>query len=95
MVKRRALKAGLSGRVCNHTFRATDITAYLGARGTIEKAQQLAAHESPKTMRPEAYPNFLPAGLLPRGELPQVINSESLLDASDSPNHRLEPIVAE
>lgn len=52
MVKRRALKAGLSGRVCNHTFRATDITAYLGARGTIEKAQQLAAHESPKTIGP-------------------------------------------
>jgi integrase/recombinase XerD len=51
MVKRRAAAAGLSNRVCNHTFRATGITAYLEAGGTIEKAQQIAAHESPKTTK--------------------------------------------
>ena len=51
MVKRRANAAGLSNRVCNHTFRATGITAYLEAGGTIEKAQQIAAHESPKTTK--------------------------------------------
>lgn len=51
MVKRRALAAGLSKRICNHTFRATGITAYLEAGGTIEKAQQIAAHESPKTTK--------------------------------------------
>ncbi len=51
MVKRRAMAAGLSKRVCNHTFRATGITAYLEAGGTIEKAQQIAAHESPKTTK--------------------------------------------
>lgn len=51
MVKRRALEAGLSNRICNHTFRATGITAYLEAGGTIEKAQQIAAHESPKTTK--------------------------------------------
>ena len=51
MVKRRATAAGLSKRVCNHTFRATGITAYLEAGGTIEKAQQIAAHESPKTTK--------------------------------------------
>ena len=51
MVKRRALKAGLSDRICNHTFRATGITAYLEAGGTIEKAQAIAAHESPKTTK--------------------------------------------
>jgi site-specific recombinase XerD len=51
MVKRRAMAAGLSERVCNHTFRATGITAYLEAGGTIEKAQQIAAHESPKTTK--------------------------------------------
>ena len=51
MVKRRAAAAGLSKRVCNHTFRATGITAYLEAGGTIEKAQQIAAHESPKTTK--------------------------------------------
>jgi site-specific recombinase XerD len=51
MVKRRAAAAGLSSRICNHTFRATGITAYLEAGGTIEKAQQIAAHESPKTTK--------------------------------------------
>ena len=51
MIKRRALAAGLSPRVCCHTFRATGITAYLEAGGTIEKAQQIAAHESPKTTK--------------------------------------------
>lgn len=51
MVKRRALAAGLSERICCHTFRATGITAYLEAGGTIEKAQQIAAHDSPKTTK--------------------------------------------
>jgi site-specific recombinase XerD len=51
MIKRRALAAGLPARVCCHTFRATGITAYLEAGGTIEKAQQIAAHESPKTTK--------------------------------------------
>jgi integrase/recombinase XerD len=51
MIKRRAGEAGLSPDVCCHTFRATGITAYLEAGGTIEKAQQIAAHESPKTTK--------------------------------------------
>lgn len=51
MIKRRAKAAGLSDRICNHTFRATGITTYLENGGTIEKAQQIAAHESPKTTK--------------------------------------------
>ena len=51
MIKRRAGQAGLSPAVCCHTFRATGITAYLENGGTIEKAQQIAAHESPKTTK--------------------------------------------
>jgi site-specific recombinase XerD len=51
MIRRRALAAGLSDRVCCHTFRATGITAYLSNGGTIEKAQQIAAHESPRTTK--------------------------------------------
>jgi integrase/recombinase XerD len=35
----------------NHTFRATGITAYLENGGTIEHAQQIANHESPKTTK--------------------------------------------
>ena len=51
MVERRAKAAGLPERICCHTFRATGITAYLQNGGTIEKAQQIAAHESPKTTK--------------------------------------------
>jgi len=55
MVKRRARKAGLPPALCsrisNHTFRATGITAYLEAGGTIENAQKIAAHESPRTTK--------------------------------------------
>jgi len=51
MIRRRALAAGLSNRVCCHTFRATGITAYLEAGGTIEKAQVIAGHESPRTTK--------------------------------------------
>ncbi|MCK6500221.1 MAG: tyrosine-type recombinase/integrase [Nitrospira sp.] len=51
MVKRRARAAGISLTTCCHTFRATAITAYLKNGGTIEKAQQIAAHESPRTTK--------------------------------------------
>ena len=34
-----------------HTFRATGITAYLENGGTLEKAQTMAAHESPRTTK--------------------------------------------
>lgn len=51
MIKRRAKAAGLSPAVCCHTFRATGITAYLENGGTIENAQAIAAHESPRTTK--------------------------------------------
>jgi integrase/recombinase XerD len=51
MVKRRALDAGLPSSTCCHTFRATGITAYLENGGTIENAQAIAAHESPRTTK--------------------------------------------
>jgi integrase len=51
MVKRRAAAAGLGDRICNHSFRATGITVYLQNGGTVEKAQQIAAHESPRTTK--------------------------------------------
>ena len=51
MIKRRAKAAGLSAAVCCHTFRATGITAYLENGGTIENAQAIAAHESPRTTK--------------------------------------------
>ncbi len=51
MIKRRAKTAGLSPAVSCHTFRATGITAYLENGGTIENAQAIAAHESPRTTK--------------------------------------------
>jgi integrase/recombinase XerD len=51
MVKRRARVAGVPESTCCHTFRATGITAYLENGGTIENAQAIAAHESPRTTK--------------------------------------------
>jgi integrase len=51
MIKRRARAAGLPNTICCHTFRATGITAYLENGGTIENAQAIAAHESPRTTK--------------------------------------------
>ncbi len=51
MIKRRALEAELPYSTCCHTFRATGITAYLENGGTIENAQAIAAHESPRTTK--------------------------------------------
>lgn len=49
MIQRRAKKAGLRTRVCNHTFRATGITEYLKNGGKLEIAQRMAGHESART----------------------------------------------
>jgi len=51
MIKRRALEAGLPSSTSCHTFRATGITAFLENGGTIENAQAIAAHESPRTTK--------------------------------------------
>jgi integrase/recombinase XerD len=51
MVQRRAKDAGLETAVSCHSFRATGITNYLENGGTLEKAQQMAAHESAKTTK--------------------------------------------
>ena len=49
MVRRRAKAAGIETATGCHTFRATGITNYLTNGGTLEKAQQLANHESART----------------------------------------------
>jgi integrase/recombinase XerD len=51
MIKRRAEAGGVPASTCCHTFRATGITAYLQNGGTLEKAQQIANHESPRTTK--------------------------------------------
>jgi len=51
MVRRRTAKAGIETRICCHSFRATGITNYLEHKGTLEKAQQMASHASPRTTK--------------------------------------------
>jgi site-specific recombinase XerD len=51
MIQRRAAAAGIATKIGNHTFRGTGITTYLSNSGTLEKAQQMAAHESPRTTK--------------------------------------------
>lgn len=40
MIQRRAIAAGISTAVCNHTFRATGITAYFKKRRHAGKGRQ-------------------------------------------------------
>jgi site-specific recombinase XerD len=51
MIQRRAKAAGIETRIGNHTFLATGITAYLKNGGTLEHAQQIANHASPRTTK--------------------------------------------
>jgi site-specific recombinase XerD len=51
MIRRRAKAVGIHAPIGNHTFRATGITAYLSNGGALEHAQEMAAHESPRTTK--------------------------------------------
>jgi site-specific recombinase XerD len=51
MIRRRAAAAGIATEIGNHSFRATGITAYLANGGALEHAQEMAAHESPRTTK--------------------------------------------
>ena len=45
------IRIGIAEAIGCHTFRATGITAYLEAGGTLENAEAMAAHESPRTIK--------------------------------------------
>jgi len=49
MIRRRARQAGVGSAICNHTMRATGITAYMSNGETLERAQFMAAHSSSRT----------------------------------------------
>jgi integrase len=51
MIRRRTAEAGFKIKLGCHVFHATGITAYLEAGGTLENAQAMAAHESPRTAK--------------------------------------------
>lgn len=49
VIKRDARQAGVTSEACNYSFRDTGITEYIRSGGTLEKAQQMAAHASART----------------------------------------------
>lgn len=51
MITWRARKVGIKTRIGNHSLRATGITDYLKSDGTLEHAQNIAAHSSPRTTK--------------------------------------------
>ena len=51
MIRRRAKQIGITTPIGCHTFRAIGITNYLENGGTLERAQILAAHSSPRTTK--------------------------------------------
>jgi integrase len=51
MIRRRAVAAGIAEAIGCHMFRAIGITAYLANGGALEHAQEMAAHESPRTTK--------------------------------------------
>ena len=51
MVRRRARAAGVMREICNHTFRATGITAYLNSGGNLEDARIMANHSNATTTK--------------------------------------------
>jgi site-specific recombinase XerD len=51
MIKRRSKAAGLSTTTSPHSWRGSGITEYLRNGGSIETAQEIAAHESSRTTK--------------------------------------------
>lgn len=51
MIERRARQAGIKTKIGNHSMRATGMTDYLAHGGTLEKAQAMANHSSPRTTK--------------------------------------------
>ena len=51
MIRRRIKLTDIRTKAGCHSFRATGITCYLEGKGTLEKAQQMASHASPRTTK--------------------------------------------
>jgi site-specific recombinase XerD len=51
MIKRRALRASIKEDISPHSFRGTGITLYLESGGSLEHAQAIADHASPRTTK--------------------------------------------
>ena len=51
MVRRRAAAAGVNRKIGNHSFRATGITTYLNAGGSLEDARIMANHSNATTTK--------------------------------------------
>jgi hypothetical protein len=74
MVRRRTADGDFKVKLGCHVFRATGLTACLEAGGTLENAQAMAAHESPRSGRGASCP-------APTGRLPSTLSAADLCSA--------------
>lgn len=51
MIERRGRAAGIKTRIGNHSLPATGITDYLKSAGTLEHAQAMTGHSSPRATK--------------------------------------------
>jgi Phage integrase family len=51
MIQKYGTAAGIKTKIGNHSLRATGITDYLKSNGTLEHAQAMANHSSPRTTK--------------------------------------------
>ena len=51
IIARRARQAAIKTKIGNHSMRATSMTDYLKSGGTLEKAQAMANHSSPRATK--------------------------------------------
>jgi site-specific recombinase XerD len=51
LIQRYARAAGIKTKIGNHSMRATGITDYLKSADTLEHAQAMANHSSPRTTK--------------------------------------------
>lgn len=49
--RERARQAGIETEIGNHFLRASGVTDYLRSGGTLEKAESMANHSSPRTAK--------------------------------------------
>ncbi len=79
-----AAELGTRARIGCHTFRATGITAYLEAGGTLERAAQMANHTSTRTT--QLYDR--PAKEVTLDEVERITKRQSPDRGRDDPGHR-------
>ena len=91
MIQRRARQAGIKTRIGNHSMGATGITDYLKSDGTLEYAQTMAAHSSPRTTPTGVIGTFLTLVYTIKNVRRQI-NAEILMKYTERYEHILDKL---